>query len=94
MKVLTVSDVVDNLVYSPQIRNIYGDVEVVFGCGDLPYYYLEYIVSALDKPVFFVRGNHAHVVEYGEDGAKSPPSWCDQFTPEGASPPGVAIGWD
>lgn len=73
MKVLTVSDVVDSLVYSPQIRNIYGDVEVVFGCGDLPYYYLEYIVSALDKPVFFVRGNHAHTIEYGEDGPKAHP---------------------
>ncbi len=74
MKVLTVSDVVDNLVYSPQIRNMYRDVEVVFGCGDVPYYYLEYIVSALDKPVFFVHGNHAHVVEYGEEGVKTHPN--------------------
>jgi Icc-related predicted phosphoesterase len=40
----------------------------VFGCGDLPYYYLEYIVSALDKPVFYVRGNHSEVIEYGEYG--------------------------
>jgi len=73
MKILVVSDVVDSLVYSPLIRNIYGDVEFVFGCGDLPYYYLEYIVSALDKPVYFVRGNHAHEVEYGEEGPKSHP---------------------
>jgi Icc-related predicted phosphoesterase len=66
MKILAVSDTVDRLVYSPCIRNMYGDIEVIFGCGDLPYYYLEYIVSALDKPVFYVRGNHTQVVEYGE----------------------------
>jgi len=73
MKILAISDVVDNLVYSPQILNLYGDVEIVFGCGDLPYYYLEYVVSALDKPVFFVRGNHSHVVEYGSAGPQIQP---------------------
>jgi Icc-related predicted phosphoesterase len=73
MKILSISDVVDNLVYSPRIRNLYGDVDLVFGCGDLPYYYLEYVVSALDKPVFYVRGNHSHVVEYGTTGPQSGP---------------------
>ena len=74
MKILAISDVVDNLVYSPQIRNLYGDVEAIFGCGDLPYYYLEYVVSALDKPVFYVRGNHSHLVEYGAAGPQSQPN--------------------
>jgi Icc-related predicted phosphoesterase len=73
MNILAVSDTVDSLVYSPQIRNLYDEVEAVFGCGDLPYYYLEYIVSTLDKPVFFVRGNHAHEVEYGDAGPRSHP---------------------
>lgn len=73
MKILAISDVVDNLVYSPRIRDLYGDVEVVFGCGDLPYYYLEYVVSALDKPVFYVRGNHSHIMEYGAAGTRNQP---------------------
>jgi len=73
MKVLAVSDVVVSRIYSPLIRSIYGDVDCVFGCGDLPYYYLEYIVSALDKPVFYVRGNHSQVVEYAEYGPSKYP---------------------
>jgi len=28
----------------------------------LPYYYIEYVISNLDKPTFFVRGNHAHAM--------------------------------
>jgi len=28
------------------------------GCGDLPFYYLEYIVTVLPVPVLYVRGNH------------------------------------
>lgn len=46
---------------------------MVIGCGDLPYYYLEFIVSMLDVPTFFVRGNHAKVMEYGEAGPRTAP---------------------
>jgi Icc-related predicted phosphoesterase len=30
----------------------------VLGCGDLPFDYLEYLVSRLDVPLLFVPGNH------------------------------------
>jgi Calcineurin-like phosphoesterase len=30
----------------------------VLGCGDLPFDYLEYLVSRLDVPVLYVPGNH------------------------------------
>lgn len=32
--------------------------DVVLGCGDLPFDYLEYLVSRLDVPVLYVPGNH------------------------------------
>ncbi len=64
MKVLTLSDIVLDRVYSPQIRTFFNDIEMVIGCGDLPHYYLEYIVSMLDVPVYHVRGNHTPKVEY------------------------------
>ena len=73
MKILAVSDVVVDRIYSPQIRPLFGDVEMALGCGDLPYYYMEYIISTLDVPVFYVRGNHSEVVEYGESGPRSDP---------------------
>ncbi len=67
MKILSVSDVELNLIYSPQIVDRFSDIDVVIGCGDLPYYYLEYIISMLNKPLYYVRGNHAPVVEYGTE---------------------------
>jgi Icc-related predicted phosphoesterase len=59
MKVLAVSDVVVDWIYSPQIRNLFSDIDLVISCGDLPAYYLEYLVSSLDKPLFHVHGNHS-----------------------------------
>lgn len=73
LKVLTLSDIVLDGIYSPQIRNRFPDVDLVLGCGDLPYYYLEFIISVLDVQLFFVRGNHAKVIEYGEFGERSAP---------------------
>lgn len=58
MKILCVSDEVDPLVYSPRIKEHFGDVEFVIAAGDLPMDYLEFIVSMLNKPLLFVQGNH------------------------------------
>ena len=58
MKILAVSDRVEEQLYSPAIRRAFSDVEMVFGCGDLPFYYLEYIATMLGVPVLYVRGNH------------------------------------
>jgi len=73
MKILAVSDQELGLIYSPQIKHRFGDVDLVIGCGDLPYYYLEYIISVLDVPLYYVRGNHSYPVEYGSGGARSSP---------------------
>ncbi len=59
MKVLAVSDVEVDMIYSPLITQRFKDVDLVIGCGDLPYYYLEYIISMLNQPLYYVRGNHA-----------------------------------
>jgi uncharacterized protein len=48
-------------------------VDVVISCGDLPHYYLEYIISTLDKPLYYVNGNHAHKVEYTAGGERTHP---------------------
>lgn len=66
MKVLAVSDVELDMIYSPLITQRFKDVDLVIGCGDLPYYYLEYIISMLNRPLYYVRGNHAP--RYKEEG--------------------------
>jgi uncharacterized protein len=73
MKILSLSDVVLTRIYSLQVRAMFGDVDLVLGCGDLPYYYLEFIESMLDVPTYYVRGNHAEVVEYYEAGSRTHP---------------------
>lgn len=73
MRVLTVSDQVLEFLYSPSAKERFADIDLVLGCGDLPYYYLEYLVDTLDKPVYYVRGNHAAAVEQGERQDRSEP---------------------
>lgn len=58
MRILTVSDKVEPVLYSPYIRERVGHVDLILACGDLPYHYLEYIVGMLDAPLYYVHGNH------------------------------------
>ncbi len=58
MRVLTVSDKVEPVLYGPYIRERVGKIDLILACGDLPYYYLEYIVGLLDRPLYYVHGNH------------------------------------
>lgn len=58
MKILCISDHIDPLVYSPQIKKRFGDVDLVLSAGDLPLTYYDFIVSSLNKQLLFVFGNH------------------------------------
>ncbi len=73
MKILAVSDVELGLIYSPQIGQRFKHIDLAIGCGDLPYYYLEYIISSLDIPLYFVRGNHSSRIEAGVLGDRTNP---------------------
>jgi Icc-related predicted phosphoesterase len=59
MKILAVSDIVVDWIYSPRIRLILSDIDLAIGCGDLPSYYLDFIISSLDIPLFHINGNHS-----------------------------------
>jgi Icc-related predicted phosphoesterase len=58
MKILCVSDQIDPLIYTNSIRERFADVDMILSAGDLPMDYLDFIVSSLNKPTFFVFGNH------------------------------------
>ena len=73
MNLLTVSDVESSHIYSSSIKQRFHDVDMAVSCGDLSYYYLEYIVSSLDIPLYFVRGNHAKDIEHGHVGEREAP---------------------
>lgn len=57
-KVLTVSDEIVESLWTDRVVERYGDVDLVLAAGDLPFDYLEFLTSALDRPLVFVPGNH------------------------------------
>ncbi len=68
VKVLAVSDRVQEHIYSQTLPSNFPDVGLVVGCGDLPFYYLEFIVTMLSAPVLYVRGNHDDRPHHMSDG--------------------------
>lgn len=68
MKILALSDEVVDFIYSPAVKERYADVDLIVGCGDLPFYYLEFVVSILNKPLYMVPGNHDAPNQYMSDG--------------------------
>jgi calcineurin-like phosphoesterase family protein len=55
-RVLAVSDEVVEALWTERVRR--HDVDLVLAAGDLPFDYLEFLASALDRPCVFVPGNH------------------------------------
>ncbi len=58
MKILAVSDMVVDRLYTGNVAERFPDVKLILGCGDLPYDYLEFLVSAMNVPLLYVPGNH------------------------------------
>ncbi|MFH1086938.1 MAG: metallophosphoesterase [Chloroflexota bacterium] len=68
MRILAVSDTVSDIINSPLLPKRFGDVECVLGCGDLSMRYMEYIVSMLNRPFYYVHGNHVQTYLLTADG--------------------------
>jgi len=68
VRILAVSDEIVERLYSPGVREYLGRIDLILGCGDLPYYYLEYLLTQLDVPLYYVHGNHDPLVEYSSSG--------------------------
>lgn len=68
MNILAVSDRVMDQLYSSNVKERHPDVDLIIGCGDLPFYYLEFLLSALNAPLVYVRGNHDRSPQYTADG--------------------------
>ena len=70
VNILAVTDQIDQRIYSPTLRQRMPDVDLVISCGDLPARYLEFLADALDRPVYYVLGNHAEELTRGGDKGK------------------------
>ncbi len=74
MRVLTVSDEVIESLHGPALTQIARGADLVLSCGDLPADYLEFIVSMLNVPLYYVMGNHG-----GDGGEKIFPDGCENI---------------
>lgn len=62
-KILAVSDQVVERIYKLAVDGHFKDIDLILGCGDLPYTYLEYLLSILNVPLYYVPGNHDPVYD-------------------------------
>lgn len=58
VKILAVSDEVVERLYTLCASGHFREIELILGCGDLPYPYLENLLTFLNVPLFYVPGNH------------------------------------
>lgn len=77
MKILAVSDVVVERLYSPEVRGAFPALDMILGCGDLPYEYLEFLVSSFDVPLLYVPGNHDPLFDAANPTARA--EGCDNI---------------
>ncbi|MCL4858687.1 MAG: metallophosphoesterase [Caldilineaceae bacterium] len=81
MRALVISDKVEPILYSPAINERIGPVDLILSCGDLPFYYIEFIVSMVNRPAYYVFGNHGREFEYQSGKGDQ---WNRQTAPLGA----------
>lgn len=58
LKILAVADEVDARLYGNGALGARTAPDLILGAGDLPAYYLDYLVSKLDAPLYAIHGNH------------------------------------
>ncbi|MBC8391311.1 MAG: metallophosphoesterase [Deltaproteobacteria bacterium] len=58
MKILSVSDRVESILYDQFDADLFPGVDLVLSCGDLPPEYLMFLVTKFNVPLFYVKGNH------------------------------------
>jgi Icc-related predicted phosphoesterase len=71
MKILAVSDQVIERVYPLASQGHFHEVSLILACGDLPYTYLEYLVSVVNVPLYYVPGNHDPVHDPNRSAARA-----------------------
>jgi len=58
MKVLVVADIEDKLLYDFFRKDRVAGVELIISCGDLKQDYLDFLMTMVNVPMIYVRGNH------------------------------------
>jgi Icc-related predicted phosphoesterase len=68
VRILTICDEVDGRLYGPGLVEKRGQYDLLVSCGDLPPYYIDFVASTLNLPVYGVHGNHDASLARPRDG--------------------------
>ena len=58
MKILLIADKISPVLYDCFDAKRFREIDIVISCGDLPLFYMEFIISMLNVPCCYVAGNH------------------------------------
>ncbi|MEO6457264.1 MAG: metallophosphoesterase [Chloroflexia bacterium] len=58
IKLLAVADYVEPQLYDNSVKSRVPKIDLLVSCGDLPPYYLDFLITNLDAPLIHVIGNH------------------------------------
>jgi hypothetical protein len=86
VKILAISDVVEPVLYGASLSSYTDGVEAVISCGDLPFEYLEYVITFSGAPLYYVRGNH------DPDEEKGVPAGCISLDGRVVDAGGLVLG--
>lgn len=86
-RILAVADEVEESLYGDRLRELRPDL--VLSCGDLPFDYLESLVSMTDVPLLYVPGNHDPDLR-ATSPASEPSPLLDQYV-DPPGPPGCTF---
>jgi predicted phosphodiesterase len=73
MKILLVSDQESKFIWEHFDADRFKDIDFILSSGDLKSEYLSFLVTMVNKPLFYVHGNHD--LEY----TRKPPEGCDSI---------------
>lgn len=58
MRILAVADIEESCLWDYYNEQRFGDVDLILSAGDLCADYLEFLVTVINRPLLYVRGNH------------------------------------
>jgi len=67
------SDQVREILYSSSLRSAFKEIDFVLSCGDLPFPYLEFVLTTLNVPLLYVPGNHDRTIHTSDGRTVSHP---------------------
>jgi Icc-related predicted phosphoesterase len=71
MKILFVSDVPEKALWDYYQPSRVSDIDLIISCGDLPAEYLEFLVTMVNRPLLYVKGNHdSHYEDHPPQGCQ------------------------